>query len=151
TLIGSLIFGTLVVPGATSAQPARKVFRIGILTPGMTSAMVGPQPRGHFTGALLRGLRQLGYVYGEHFVTEPRGAGGRPERYSALATELVRLQVDLIVLAGHTPATQAAKGDFDDPDRHGWRRRPGGARARPESRPPWRELHGVEPSGRRDD
>src|SRR5262249_270842 len=95
TLIGRLIFRTLLVPAATPAQPTRKVFRIGILTPGMTSAMVGPQPRGHFTGALLRGLRQLGYVYGEHFVTEPRGAEGRPERYSALVAELVRLQVDL--------------------------------------------------------
>jgi putative tryptophan/tyrosine transport system substrate-binding protein len=108
-LIGSLIFGALAVPRAASAQPGRKMFRIGILNPGMTSSMVGPQPRGHFTGALLRGLRQLGYVYGEHFVTEPRGAEGRPERYPALAAELVRLQVDLIVLAGHTPATAAAK------------------------------------------
>jgi putative ABC transport system substrate-binding protein len=108
-LIGGLIFGALKVPRAASAQPKRKVFRIGILNPGMTSNMVGPQPRGDFTGALLRGLHQLGYVYGEHFVTEPRGAEGRPERYPALAAELVRLQVDLIVLAGHTPATQAAK------------------------------------------
>ena len=107
-LIGSLIFGSSRAP--RRLRPARtQGVRIGILNPGMTSTMVGSQPRGHFTGALLRGLRQLGYVYGEHFVTEPRGAEGRPERYPALAAELVRLQVDLIVLAGHTPATQAAK------------------------------------------
>ena len=107
--IGRLTFGALTASGAASAQPARKVFRIGILNPGMTSDMVGPQPRGHFTGALVHGLRQLGYVYGQHFVTEPRGAEGKPERYPALAAELVRLQTDLIVVAGHTPATQAAK------------------------------------------
>ena len=60
-LIGSLIFGAIKLPHVASAQPARKVFRIGILNPGMTSDMVGPQPRGDVTGALLRGLRQLGY------------------------------------------------------------------------------------------
>jgi putative ABC transport system substrate-binding protein len=42
-------------------------------------------------------LREIGYVYGEHFVTEPRGAEGKPERYASLAAELVRLQVDVIV------------------------------------------------------
>src|SRR5262245_22364587 len=108
-LIGSLTFGALAVTRAAAAQPARKVFRIGILNPGITSYMVGAQPRGPVTNALLSGLRQLGYVYGEHFVTEPRGAEGRPERYPTLAAELVRLQVDVIVVAGHTPATQAVK------------------------------------------
>jgi len=44
-LIGSLIFGALAVPRAASAQPGRKMFRIGILNPGMTSSMVGPQPQ----------------------------------------------------------------------------------------------------------
>jgi putative ABC transport system substrate-binding protein len=62
--------------------------------------MVGPQPRNPFTNALLRGLRELGYAYGEHFVTEPRGGESRPERYPSLAAELVRLQVDVIVAAG---------------------------------------------------
>src|SRR5262245_5363067 len=108
-LIGSLTFGALAVTRAAAAQPARKVFRIGILNPGITSYMVGAQPRGPVTNALLSGLRQLGYIYGEHFVTEPRGAEGRPERYPSLAAELVRLQVDVIVVAGHTPATQAVK------------------------------------------
>jgi len=39
-------------------------------------------------------------VYGEHFATEPRGGEGRPERYPAVAAELARLQVDVIVCAG---------------------------------------------------
>jgi putative tryptophan/tyrosine transport system substrate-binding protein len=84
--------------------------------------MVGPQPRSRSHNALLRGLRELGYVYGEHFVTEPRGGEGRPERYPRLAAELVRLQVDVILGSGPTlpalkqatstiPVVMAASGD----------------------------------------
>jgi putative ABC transport system substrate-binding protein len=99
--IGSLALGTLAVPHAARAQPARKVYRIGILSASAsTSDMVGPQPRVPIINALLRGLRELGYVYGEHFVTEPRGGEGKPERFPSLAAELVRLQVDVIVSAG---------------------------------------------------
>jgi putative ABC transport system substrate-binding protein len=98
--LGGLTFGLLAVPRVARAQPARKVYRIGMLGAGPTSDMVGPQPRGPITSAFLHGLRELGYVYGEHFVTEPRGAEDRPERYPALAAELVRLQVEVIVAPG---------------------------------------------------
>jgi putative ABC transport system substrate-binding protein len=47
-------------------------------------------------------LGELGYVYGRDFVTEPRGADDRPERIRDLATELVRLRVDVIVASGVT-------------------------------------------------
>ncbi len=53
-------------------------------------------------------MRELGYVHGDHFVTEVRGADGKPERFPALAAELVRLQVDLIV-AGGGPTLPALK------------------------------------------
>ena len=108
--IGRLALGTLAAPRAARAQPARKVYRIGILgSSAMTSDMIGPQPRGPSTAALLRGLRELGYVYGVHFVTEPRGGESRPERFPGLAAELVRLQVDVIVAAGPTlPALKQA-------------------------------------------
>jgi len=69
--------------------------------------MIGPQPRNPFRIALLRGLRELGYAYGEDFVTGPRGFGGWPERLPGLAVELVGLQVDVIVAAG--PALPALK------------------------------------------
>jgi len=105
--IGSLTLGTLVATRAARAQPARKVSRIGILSNSATSGMVGPQPRYPSIDALLRGLRDLGYVYGEHFVTEPRGSEGKPERFPTFAAELVRLQVDVIVAAG--PALPALK------------------------------------------
>jgi putative ABC transport system substrate-binding protein len=62
--------------------------------------MVGPKPQNWAVNALLRGLRELGYVYGEHFVTEPLGAEGQPERFPNLAADLVRLQVDVIVAGG---------------------------------------------------
>ena len=43
--IGSLALGILAAPRAAPAQPARKVYRIGILSLGVTSDLVGPQPR----------------------------------------------------------------------------------------------------------
>jgi len=90
----------LVAVRAAGAQPTRKVYRIGILGLGATSDIVGPQPRNPATHGFLRGLRELGYMHGEHFVTEARGAERRPERYPGLATELVQLQVDVIVAPG---------------------------------------------------
>jgi len=45
-------------------------------------------------------MRELGYVYGRDFVTEPRGGEGRPELWAGQAAELVRLRVDVIVAAG---------------------------------------------------
>jgi len=105
SFIGKLALGILAVPRLAPAQPERKVYRIGVLSHiAMTSDLVGPQPRQPSVNALVQGLRELGYVYGEHFVTEPRGAGGRPERLPNLVGELVRLQVDVIVAPGPTLA-----------------------------------------------
>jgi putative ABC transport system substrate-binding protein len=98
--LGGLALAVLAVPRAVPAQPARNVYRIGILSLGVTSDLVGPQPRSPSAKAIVRGLRELGYVYGEHFVTEPRGTEGKPERFPSLAAELVRLQVDVIVATG---------------------------------------------------
>jgi hypothetical protein len=57
--------------------------------------MVGPDPKNAFTKALLLGLRELGYVCGQHFVTEPRGAEGKRDAYPGLVADLIRLQVDV--------------------------------------------------------
>ena len=65
-----------------------------------TADLVGPQPRCASTTALLAGMRELGYVYGDHFVTEPRGAHAQPQRFPDLVTELLRAQVDVIVAVG---------------------------------------------------
>ena len=94
--------------GAVRAQPVRKVYRIGVLDLGSTSDMGGPKPSWPSMKALLAGMQDLGYVYGEHYVTEPRGAGGDPERFPALAAELVRLKVD-VILAGGGPSVPSLR------------------------------------------
>jgi putative ABC transport system substrate-binding protein len=53
-------------------------------------------------------LRELGYVEGTSILLEPRWAEGHHERLPELASELVRLKVDIIVAAA-TPASRAAK------------------------------------------
>ena len=55
-----------------------------------------------------QGLRELGYIEGESFVIEYRSADGRDELFPDLATEVVRLKVDLILTRG-TPAALAAR------------------------------------------
>ena len=45
------------------------------------------------------GMRERGYVYGRHFVTEPRSAEGTPARFPSLVAELVALQPEVIVAA----------------------------------------------------
>jgi putative ABC transport system substrate-binding protein len=98
--IGGLALGTLVGPRDAFAQPARKVARIGILGLASSADLIGPQPKSRSADAFLRGMRDLGYVYGEHFVTEARGAEAKPERFPGLVAELIRLRVDVIVATG---------------------------------------------------
>ena len=58
--------------------------------------------------AFRQGLRELGYAEGRNVVIEYRWAEGRPERFPALAAELVAQKVDVIFAAGGTLATFAA-------------------------------------------
>jgi putative ABC transport system substrate-binding protein len=83
------------------------VYRIGILSVGPTASAAGPQPESGSARAFLRGMRELGYAYGEHFVTEARAADDQPERFAGLAAELARLDLDVIVGAG--PSLRALK------------------------------------------
>jgi putative ABC transport system substrate-binding protein len=84
------------------AQQPTKVPRIGYLSP--TSPSVSPTR----IEAFRQGLRELGYVEGKNIVIEYRYAEGKFDRLPALAAELVRLKVDLIVTTGPT-VTHAAK------------------------------------------
>src|SRR5262249_19334991 len=58
--------------------------------------------------AFVQRLRELGRIEGQNIAIEYRWAEGRSERYTDIATEFVRLQVDVIVSIG-TPASLAAK------------------------------------------
>jgi putative ABC transport system substrate-binding protein len=68
-----------------------------------------PDPENRFVATFRQGLREAGYVDGQNVRIEIRWAEGKPERFPALATELVTLNVDVIVAAGGTLAAVAAK------------------------------------------
>jgi putative ABC transport system substrate-binding protein len=84
------------------AQQAGKIPRIGYLHGAPLSAALARNE------AFRQGLRELGYVEGKNIVLEWRSAEGKLDRLPALAAELVRLKVDVIVTAGPLP-TRAAK------------------------------------------
>jgi hypothetical protein len=92
---------------ARAQQPAMPV--IGYLNNG------SPESDASRLTGLRRGLNETGYVEGRNFLIEYRWAGNQPDRLPALAAELVRLQVAVIVAAGLLPHC---------PDRLslGWRR-----------------------------
>jgi putative ABC transport system substrate-binding protein len=92
----------LAAPLDTAAQPARSVFRIGFLG-GASALMYAP-----LVEAFRLGLRDHGYLEGKTVSMEFRWAENRYDRLPALAAELVRLQVDVIVTQG-TPAAVAAQ------------------------------------------
>lgn len=99
--VGAVAASLLTTPLSATAQQPGRVWRIGVLGLSPTTAdMVGPDPKNAFVNALLGGLRGLGYAYGQHYVTEPRGAEGRVERYPDLVADLLRLKVDVIVAVG---------------------------------------------------
>ncbi len=102
-LLVTLALGLLVAPLAPEAQPPTKVHRIGWLV-----ATTPERDRNVVVEPFLEGMRALGYVEGQHFVLEYRGAEGQYERFPALAAELVRLPVD-VLLVPNTPAALAAK------------------------------------------
>jgi putative tryptophan/tyrosine transport system substrate-binding protein len=85
---------------AAAQQPAGKVPRIGVL--------MFMRATDAFQTAFREGLRDHGYVEGQNIVVEWRSAEGSVDRANALAAELVRLKVGIIV-AEFTPAVRAAK------------------------------------------
>ena len=93
--------GALILSRQAAAQPA-KVWRIGYLAPGLPDDAL-------FLEAFLGGLRALGYIEGQNILLEYRTSEGRVEALPALAEELVRLKVDVIV-APTTPVARAVKG-----------------------------------------
>jgi putative ABC transport system substrate-binding protein len=87
---------------AAEAQPARQVPRIGLITAGSANLP------SRVLEAFRQGLRDIGWVEGQNMTLDVRYADGHYDRMPALAAELVKLKVDVIV-AGGTAATVAAR------------------------------------------
>src|SRR5438105_8340857 len=85
-----------------------KVFRLGYLEPGSPSDPIEANLRRQF----LLGMRDLGYVEERHFKLEDRNADGHLDRLPALAAELARLPVDILVVGGEA-SIRAAKQATD--------------------------------------
>ena len=102
TLLGGAVVAR---PLAARAQQAAKVWRVGFLAGGSRPAVLATSIYGGF----LRGMREIGLVEGKDFSMEWRFAEGRFELLPDLAAELVRQNVDVIVL-GTGAAVPAARG-----------------------------------------
>jgi putative ABC transport system substrate-binding protein len=89
------------IPFGPWAQPAR-IPRIGFLALGSETSNA---PN---SAAFRQGLRELGYIEGQHFGLEQRYADGREERLPELAADLARLEIDVIV-TGSPVAIRAAQ------------------------------------------
>jgi putative ABC transport system substrate-binding protein len=86
-----LTIGFLAAPLLGEAQAAQKIPRIGYLGP------VSPSAGAFLLESFRQGLRELGYVEGQNILIDYRWAEGMPERFPALAAELIQLRVDAIV------------------------------------------------------
>src|SRR5258707_11150403 len=84
-------------------QPAGRVYRVGYL------AFASREQQIHLSKAFEEGLRSLGYRVGENVVIEYRYANRQLERLPALAADLVRLGVDIIVTGAHQNTVAAMK------------------------------------------
>src|ERR1043166_1396908 len=98
-LLASVLLTT--APPAEAQQP-KKIPRVGYLDGASLSAVAAR------TEAFRQGLRELGYIDGKNILIEGTSAEGKVERVPALATELVRLKVAVIV-TGRATGTRTAK------------------------------------------
>ena len=99
TLLGGAVVAW---PLAARAQPVSKLPTIGFLGSGT------PLTESQWVAAFVQRMRELGWVDGRNVVIEVRWAEGRTERFAEIATELVRLKVD-VILTHNTPPVLAAK------------------------------------------
>ncbi len=98
-LISTLALGLLAGPLPAEAQQAGKVYRIGYLSPRLSSVR---------RKAFREGLHELGYIEGQNVAIEERFAEGKRDRFPELAAELVGLNLDVIFAFG-TSTVRALK------------------------------------------
>jgi putative ABC transport system substrate-binding protein len=97
-LIAILALAFVAISEPAVAQPSGTIYRIAVL---------GNENNPPWEG-FRRGLRELGYVDGQNVTVVWRWSGGKPDRFTGLATEVVALKPDVIVASG-TQAIRAAK------------------------------------------
>lgn len=98
----ALVGGAATWPVAARAQQPERMRRVGYLF------SFTPAEGQHLWEACRQGLRELGYVEGKNIAIEVRWTDGRYERLPELVAELIRLKVDIIVVAA-TPGSLAVK------------------------------------------
>jgi len=94
TMTGLVVAALLVSAPFSEAQQARRLPQVGLLTYGSPLPAVVPE------GAVVAGLKELGWVEGQNMALVIRYAEGHPERLPDLARDLVRSKVDIIVTVG---------------------------------------------------
>jgi len=96
--------GLLAAPLAAEAQQAERMPRIGIIVPVEPASPTEPN-----VAAFRQGMRSLGYVEGQNIAIDYRYAHGKEELYPELASELVHLKVDVMVVGSWQPVLAAKK------------------------------------------
>ena len=104
-LLIALGASALTMPLCSIAQQQNKVWRVGFLSQRARPDSLDSD----VIGAFYRGMRDLGYIEGKNLVIEWRFAERRIELLPVLAAELVRLQVDVIVINGVAAGIAAQK------------------------------------------
>jgi len=103
TAIRRLAIFFLTTASLAHAQQPKKVPLIGYLS------QLDPATESTRSEGIRRALRERGYIEGQNIAIEYRYAEGKFDRAAELAAELVRLKVDVILVAGGAPWIQAAK------------------------------------------
>jgi putative tryptophan/tyrosine transport system substrate-binding protein len=97
-----LVLFSIALPLPAGAQQVQKVFRIGVLS-------AGPDREAARVEAIRQALRERGYREGQNIAIEYRYSGdAKGDRAPALAAELVRLKVDIILVTGGNQGLRAA-------------------------------------------
>jgi putative ABC transport system substrate-binding protein len=96
-----LVAVLLLVHSAEAQQP-RKIYRVGFLASAIRDVTTAEN-------ALRDALRDLGYIEGQNLVIEARSAGGKLDRFPGLLGDLVRANVDVIVVTSVQGALAAKK------------------------------------------
>lgn len=103
----AFVLGVTLAPFALAAEPTGRVPRIGYLSPGVAASVLNE--------AFRQGLRELGYEEGKNVLVEYRWGEGDAARLSALAVELARLRVEVLVAANNLAVLAAKQANSNLP------------------------------------